>query len=144
MLINRYQVNDAQQLSNVPIITTMLDNIKSFLQSQKKLLIQEFLSLVINFLFIMVAFFAGVLYERDQMSRWYQLQIHNSQEVLSAWNSFVGSTANDALFVASKNGTKVYPTECSYAKRIKDENKIFFNNLKEAHELGYEESIRCS
>ncbi len=44
-------------------------------------------------------------------------------------------------FVASKSGTKYHPIEgCSFADRIKPENKIYFSTEKEAQAAGYEPS----
>jgi len=46
-------------------------------------------------------------------------------------------------FVASKNGTKYYPLDCGGAKRIKEENKIWFASKEEAEKLGYLLSLTC-
>ena len=53
-------------------------------------------------------------------------------------------TANTAqadskgTYVASKNGTKYHPVDSGTAKRIKDENKVFFDSKAEAEAAGYE------
>src|SRR5574344_756483 len=44
-------------------------------------------------------------------------------------------------FVASKSGTKYYPLDCGGAKRIKEENKIWFATSKEAEKFGYTLSL---
>ena len=41
------------------------------------------------------------------------------------------------MFVASKNSKVYHLPSCQYAKRIKDENKIWFGSAKEAREKGY-------
>ena len=41
------------------------------------------------------------------------------------------------MFVASKNSKIYHSPDCQYAKRINDENKIFFKSAKEAKERGY-------
>lgn len=46
-------------------------------------------------------------------------------------------------FVASKSGTKYYPLDCGGAKRIKEENKIWFATSKEAEKFGYTLSLTC-
>lgn len=53
---------------------------------------------------------------------------------------------NNALgsFVASKNGTKFYPADCSYADRILDANKIWFDTEDDAIAAGYAASSQCS
>jgi hypothetical protein len=49
--------------------------------------------------------------------------------------------AQQGQFVASKSGAKYHPvTGCSYADRIKEENRIYFNTAKEAESAGYEPS----
>jgi hypothetical protein len=48
-------------------------------------------------------------------------------------------------YVASKNGSVVYyGLDCSSAKRIKEENKVYFKTLEEAKKLGYKSSTKCS
>lgn len=41
------------------------------------------------------------------------------------------------MFVASKNGTKYYWPWCSWAERIKEENKVWFNSEKDAQAAGF-------
>lgn len=47
------------------------------------------------------------------------------------------------LYVASKNGAKYHLPTCSSAKRIKEENKIWFNSKQEAEKAGYEPAKNC-
>lgn len=47
-------------------------------------------------------------------------------------------------YVASKNGTKYYPTDCKGAARIKDENKVYFMTMEEAEESGLGQAANCS
>src|SRR3990167_4005144 len=50
-------------------------------------------------------------------------------------------TTSQGSYVASKSGEKYHPaTGCSYADRIKSENKIYFNTPQEAETAGYEPS----
>lgn len=46
-------------------------------------------------------------------------------------------------YVASKNGTKYYLPTCSGAKRIKDENKVWFATVEEARASGRTPSSAC-
>ena len=46
-------------------------------------------------------------------------------------------------YVASKNGTKYYLSTCSGAKRIKDENKIWFASVDDAKASGRTPSSTC-
>ncbi len=41
------------------------------------------------------------------------------------------------IFVASKNSKIYHRPDCKYAKRIKEENKIWFQSAKEAEDRGY-------
>jgi len=45
--------------------------------------------------------------------------------------------------VASKSGTKYHSLTCPGAKQIKEENKVFFNNIKEAEAAGYTPAANC-
>lgn len=45
--------------------------------------------------------------------------------------------------VGSKNGSKYHLPECSGAKRIKEENKIWFASVEEAKSAGYTAAANC-
>lgn len=54
------------------------------------------------------------------------------------------SVTNDAGgYVASKNGTKYHLPWCSGAKRIKEENKVWFKTKAEAEAAGYTPAANC-
>lgn len=59
-----------------------------------------------------------------------------------AYNNSTGISGG--TYVASRNGTKYYPPECSGASRIKDENKIWFNSVSEAENAGFTQSASCA
>jgi len=62
----------------------------------------------------------------------------------SALSASVGSATTAAgKFVASKSGTKYHYPWCSGAKRIKDENKVWFNTVEEARAAGYTPAANC-
>lgn len=46
-------------------------------------------------------------------------------------------------FVASKNGAKYYRPDCAGVKRIKEENKIWFDSAEEARARGYTPAANC-
>lgn len=46
-------------------------------------------------------------------------------------------------YVASKNGSKYYPVDCSGAKRIKDANKVWFETPAAAEGAGYALAQGC-
>jgi len=53
------------------------------------------------------------------------------------------NTAGQGSFVASKNGSKFYPADCSYADRIADANRVWFDTQDDAVAAGYEASTQC-
>ncbi len=69
--------------------------------------------------------------------------------VIEQVNREVAKKSNDifgvevGLLVASINGTKYHLPECSGAKRIKKENKIWFNSIEEAVKMGYTPAANC-
>ena len=46
-------------------------------------------------------------------------------------------------YVASKTGTKYHLPGCSGAKRIKEENKVWFETKEQAAAAGYEPAANC-
>lgn len=46
-------------------------------------------------------------------------------------------------FVASKNGSKYYLSQCAGAGRISDANKIWFESAAAAREAGYSPAANC-
>lgn len=62
----------------------------------------------------------------------------------SALSASVGSvTASQGNFVASKSGAKYHYPWCSGAKRIKDENKVWFDTAEAARAAGYTPAANC-
>jgi hypothetical protein len=47
------------------------------------------------------------------------------------------------VYMASKNGTKYYLPTCGTAKRIKEENRIWFATKEEAEAAGYGPAANC-
>lgn len=60
-----------------------------------------------------------------------------------AANNSEDITAISGQYVASKNGTKYYLPSCSGAKRIKEENKVYFSSKEEAEAQGLEPAKNC-
>lgn len=52
------------------------------------------------------------------------------------------SPANGQV-VGSKNGSKYHLPECSGAKRIKEENKVWFATVEDAKKAGYTAAANC-
>jgi len=53
------------------------------------------------------------------------------------------ATAEEGQYVASKNGTVYHLPWCSGAKRINEENKIWFATKAEAEAAGYRPATNC-
>ena len=47
-------------------------------------------------------------------------------------------------YVASKNGKLYYRIGCGASSRIKNENKVFFDTMKDAEEGGFQGSSSCT
>lgn len=52
-------------------------------------------------------------------------------------------SAEEVVYVASKNGTKYHLPWCAGAKQIKEENKITFASKEEAQKAGYTPASNC-
>lgn len=52
-------------------------------------------------------------------------------------------TSQTGKYVASISGTKYHLPSCSGAKRIKEENKVWFNSKEEAEKAGYKPASNC-
>ena len=58
-------------------------------------------------------------------------------------NTSSSTAGGSGRYIASKNGSKYFPEDCSSSKTIKEENKIFFNTPEEAQKAGYELAKNC-
>ncbi|PIP86819.1 hypothetical protein COV42_02680 [Candidatus Campbellbacteria bacterium CG11_big_fil_rev_8_21_14_0_20_44_21] len=69
----------------------------------------------------------------------------SSGGAVSQENNGVGKTLLPVggNYVASKNGSKYHLPWCSGAERIKEENKIWFENKEEAEKAGYTPAGNC-
>lgn len=70
-----------------------------------------------------------------------KIEIVNAQEFSE--NTSMDTVISNGNYVASRNGTKYYLASCDGAKRISEENKIWFNTKEEAELAGYETSSTC-
>lgn len=65
----------------------------------------------------------------------------SSSSLESSGNSTSG--IYNGRFVGNKNSKKLHTTECSYAKKLKDENVVIFESIDEATLNGYVCCSRC-
>ncbi len=72
-----------------------------------------------------------------------QLPIATTTAVASTTPQPAPLTAETAKYVGSKSGTKYHLMTCAGAKRIKDENKVFFATAADAEAAGYSPAANC-
>lgn len=66
---------------------------------------------------------------------------------LPAQKNFVAQKNNNGMsgnFLASINGKAYYPKDCTAAKKIKEENIIWFTTKQEAEAQGYKPAQNCA
>lgn len=61
----------------------------------------------------------------------------------SASAEVLGAASAGGKYVGSKNGSKFHFPWCGSAKRIKEENKIWFASIEEAKQAGYSPAANC-
>ena len=126
---------------------------------------QEKIFLLIGFLLILSAgFFSGYFYSQEQVDNYGVIIEDSDQDCKDLFNlEFVNNNPNSnsniisslqvkgeqdrsesadlqnktGMFVASKNSKIYHKPDCKYVKRIKEENKIWFQSAKDAEDKGY-------
>jgi len=89
------------------------------------------------------AFSLGIIYERKNYLEQNPVTVTYSEEAIILFNEYQSIKLENQDYFASKNGSVVYPVGCSKGDRIKEENKVFFQNLEQAIEQGYREVEGC-
>jgi hypothetical protein len=79
---------------------------------------------------------SSVITEKESMVGNYSPKINN-QKTASA------SIQSGGKYVASKNGKMYYTATCSGAKRIKSENRVWFDTASDAQKSGYQLASSC-
>lgn len=141
-------------------LTDMVEKIKHFMVSHQDLPRDVFLVALVV-LSAIGGFLIGRIAERSTPSTGEQpLRIVSQTAATALYNQsaeqkdLVQHTQRDAqtptveteqgrMYVASKNGTAFYLPSCSGAKRIKEENKIYFSSKTEALGMGYKPASTC-
>lgn len=70
-------------------------------------------------------------------------QGYTNKDLADSADNISENSADSGKYVASKSGTKYYLPTCSGVKRIKEENKVFFNSEDEAKAEGLEPAKNC-
>lgn len=135
-----YEGNGSSYKSNMSNIHRYTEKINTFSRST------FFTSMMWFFLIIavtLIAFFLGMLYERQQQKHRYPITLGYSDEALMLWNQYQETKSLYQMYYASRNGSVVYPVGCNRGNTIKEENKIYFTNLQQALNQGYREATGC-
>lgn len=72
-----------------------------------------------------------------------ELSKEASLQPAAAASAPVAAPATTGTYVGSKGGTKYHLPTCSGAKRIKEENKVWFSTKEEAMAAGYTPAANC-
>lgn len=132
---------------------------------------QEKLFLLLGFILVLCAgFFSGYFYSQSQVEKREVIveepdqgckNLFNLEPINNNPNSDLSSASflqagaeqnasedvnlqnKTGIFVASKNSNIYHKPDCQYAKRIKEENKIWFQSAKEAEKAGYKPDKNC-
>lgn len=67
--------------------------------------------------------------------------VQNSDFLQNVQSTELHEKSSEHMFVASKNSNKYHWPDCSWAKKIKPENQVWYKNEKEAQKAG---KTRCS
>lgn len=66
-----------------------------------------------------------------------------TREVHVTGDKVTAEETSTGTLVGSKSGTKYHLPTCPGAKQIKEENKIYFSDTKEAEAAGYKPAANC-
>lgn len=119
------------------IINTSIKNIKNFLSNTW---ISELIAIILACSLVVIIFVSGMLYQQYRFSQVYPLSISQNDEVKLTWDTYLARKGN---YVASRNGTKFYPIDCNSARRIGEENRVYFTSEQQAVSLGFGMSSDC-
>lgn len=117
-----------------------IKKVKEFIGRNKK-------ELFISASFILIAFIAfglGRMSTLDEQKYPIWFEEVGEEKITTAKSQIVNNeTQVDKVLVGSRNSDIYYYTWCSGAKRIKQENKIYFSSKQEAEKAGYKSAGNC-
>lgn len=123
-------------------MSSLLENFRDFIKNNQNDLILVFGVILIS----LISFGAGRLTTPAVVS---PEPIVIEQNTVNQEQSYAKKESGDTpllnagLYVASVSGSKYHLPECSGAKRIKEENKIWFSSKEEAGKMGYTPAANC-
>ena len=99
------------------------------------------------------AFWLGRLSNSDKntdKSSQESIVISNNSPTLNKNNQLKSNSSDNSVdtvekgkYVASKNGKLYYTLSCAGVKRIKEENKVYFDTAQDAEKIGLTRSASC-
>lgn len=126
--------------SNMRIIDKVHKKIKSISALSW---IDELMWIAIIMFVALGSFSLGMIHERTQYLQEHPIEVKYSSEALQLWEQYQNINQQDQNFFASKNGSIVYPVDCSAGDRVKEENRVYFSSLEQGLNEGYRESDSC-
>jgi hypothetical protein len=89
------------------------------------------------------SFVLGTMYQKNQFLKNNPVTVSFDSGAVELWKAYQSGKSSAKNYFASKNGTVVYPAGCNAGNRVNEKNKIFFESIDEAVNLGYRESEQC-
>ncbi|HYF29320.1 MAG TPA: Ada metal-binding domain-containing protein [Candidatus Paceibacterota bacterium] len=108
----------------------------------------DYLIILVILLAVTAAFGLGVLAGREMGEGkgdrlWIEELSTEARAQPAAVAAPAAAAATSGTYVASKSGTKYHLPSCSGAKRIKEENKVWFATKEAAEAAGYAPAANC-
>ncbi len=123
------------------IVEKIKEKIKSFFDSCDFF---HIFWIIIFFDLAFLSFALGMRFERELYLEKHPLSLSREGEILvQEWLDSLEKIEKKMPFVASKYGMYYYPVSCSFSKKIKKENRIYFSTQKDAERQGFLPSKKC-
>ncbi|MFT6361396.1 MAG: hypothetical protein ACJAV6_000373 [Candidatus Paceibacteria bacterium] len=89
------------------------------------------------------SFSLGMIHERKSYLEQHPITVTYSDEAVALFDEYQSIKHENQNYFASKSGSIVYPLGCSKGERVKEENRVFFQDLGQALGRGYREAEGC-
>ncbi len=94
-------------------------------------------------LLLLVAFIIGGKYMQSRITDHRGTKLIRIDTENRSPENLIAPNSTSLAFFASKNGTKFYSSNCSAGKRVKEENKMYFESAASAERAGYTWASSC-
>lgn len=119
------------------------EKIKSFYTKSASIVFYTLLFFLLFYMFILLLKLDFSIGIEDTDTVLYEFDENLNLQYIKYKDSFNLNNKNTNI-IASKNGSKYYFANCTGVNRIKEENRVYFLDEKEAIEAGYELAKNCS